>query len=277
MLTLKLLLVPAFLLLLSLAGRRWGAAVSGWLAGLPVVVGPILLFLAIERGNGFAAAAANSSLAAVVANVAFFATYARTAQRHPWPQALPIAFVAWLVAACAMWSLPATTLVSTIAATAVLLIGPRCFPGVSAKPAVAPPNGVPGATPFPYAELAARMLAGALLVLAVTGAAGVLGNAWSGLLAAFPVVGGVLSVFSHRAQGAAYTAALLRAMTTALPSLAVFCLAVALLLPRTGIAPSFMVALVVALAAHALIRRLALPAPPLADEPVQAAEAGSPR
>ena len=50
MLALKLLLVPCFLLLVSLAGRRWGAHVVGWLAGLPVVAGPILYFLALEQG-----------------------------------------------------------------------------------------------------------------------------------------------------------------------------------------------------------------------------------
>jgi chromate transport protein ChrA len=49
-LILKLLLIPGFLLLISLAGKRWGPSVAGWLSGLPVVVGPILFFLAIEQG-----------------------------------------------------------------------------------------------------------------------------------------------------------------------------------------------------------------------------------
>ena len=265
MLALKLLLVPGFLLLLSLAGRRWGAAVSGWLAGLPVVVGPILLFLALERGNAFASGAATSSLAAVVANVAFFATYARMALHRRWPAALLAAFGAWLAAALLMWALPATLAVSAAAAAAALLVGPRCFPRAATTPAGAGRRGASGAgSTFPYAELCARMVAGALLVLAVTGAAGMLGGAWSGLLAAFPVVGGVLSVFSHRAQGPGYTAALLRAMTTALPSLAVFCFVVAMVLPGGGIALSFLSALAAALAAHALIRRIALPARPAA-------------
>jgi hypothetical protein len=35
----KLTLVPFFILALSLAGRRWGTAVSGWLVALPVVAG----------------------------------------------------------------------------------------------------------------------------------------------------------------------------------------------------------------------------------------------
>jgi hypothetical protein len=50
---LKIFLVPAAILLLSLAGRKWGPAVSGTLAGLPVIVAPILLFLGIDQGLDF--------------------------------------------------------------------------------------------------------------------------------------------------------------------------------------------------------------------------------
>lgn len=41
MLLLKLFLVPDFLLLLSLGGKRCRPSVANWLAGLPVVTGPI--------------------------------------------------------------------------------------------------------------------------------------------------------------------------------------------------------------------------------------------
>lgn len=81
MLLLKLLLVPGFLLLLSLAGKRWGPSIAGWLAGLPVVAEPILFFLAVERGSAFASTAAISSLSAVFASVAFNVAYAHAAQR----------------------------------------------------------------------------------------------------------------------------------------------------------------------------------------------------
>ena len=53
MLLLKLLLVPGLVAAVTLAVRRWGPAVGGWLAGLPVVAGPVLVFYAIEQGDAF--------------------------------------------------------------------------------------------------------------------------------------------------------------------------------------------------------------------------------
>jgi O-antigen/teichoic acid export membrane protein len=50
---LKLVLTPLLIAAASLARRRWGHAVSGWLLGLPLTSGPVAFFLAIERGASF--------------------------------------------------------------------------------------------------------------------------------------------------------------------------------------------------------------------------------
>ena len=42
MLLFKIFLAPVLILLVSLAGRKWGHGVSGWLLGLPLGSGPIL-------------------------------------------------------------------------------------------------------------------------------------------------------------------------------------------------------------------------------------------
>lgn len=47
-LALKLVLAPALIGAASLAGRRWGPAVSGWLVGLPLTSGPIAFFLRLD-------------------------------------------------------------------------------------------------------------------------------------------------------------------------------------------------------------------------------------
>lgn len=45
MLVFKLLMTPLVVGLISLAGRRWGARVSGWRVGLPLTSAPITMFL----------------------------------------------------------------------------------------------------------------------------------------------------------------------------------------------------------------------------------------
>ena len=239
MLALKLFLVPAFLLLVSLAGRRWGPAVAGWLAGLPVLTGPILFLLALENGPGFAAAAATVSLSAVFAAVAFILTYARVCARRSPALCLLSGLATWCCAALPLTQLPPSNFVSLGIALLALVLAPRLFPRVSA----------PILTPtLPKWELPLRMLAGAAITLAVTSLAAAIGPSWSGLFAVFPVITIVLTVFSHRASGPAFVVTLLRAMIWGLYALTSFCLVLAVLLPQQSMTVSFLAAIAVALA-----------------------------
>src|SRR6059058_311910 len=62
LLLLKLTLAPGLVAATTLAGRRWGPRMAGWLGGLPVVVAPILLAITLEHGRSFAARAAGGAL-----------------------------------------------------------------------------------------------------------------------------------------------------------------------------------------------------------------------
>jgi hypothetical protein len=234
MLALKLVLVPGFLLLLSLAAKRWGPGVAGWLAGLPVVAGPILYFIALEQGHGFAATAATGALAAVCATVTFIVAYGHSAQRAPWPVALGVSLGAWLGAAFLVARAPASVGVSLALAVTALAATPHIVPKASFRST---------GRAMSRRELAARMAAGAMLTLGVTVAAGALGPRWSGLLAVFPVLASVLAVFSHRAQGAMFATALLRAMAAGMYSLSAFCFVLAIALPRLGTPGAFALAI----------------------------------
>ena len=249
MLALKLLLVPAFLAVISLAGKRWGPGVAGWLAGLPVLTGPILFLLALEHGAAFAAAAATVSLAAVFGAIAFILTYARLCTRHsPWISLLA-GLGSWCCAAIVLTRLPLTNYASFAIAVATLLAAPKFFPRVT---------GPLVANRMPVSELLLRMLAGATVTLAVTTLAEAIGTSWTGMLAVFPVFAIVLSVFSHRLAGPAFTTLLLKAMALGLYSFAAFCFSLALLLPQQSTAASFSAAIAIALAVQwALKSRLA--------------------
>lgn len=246
MLLLKLFLVPSFLLLLSLAGKRWGPSVAGWLAGLPVVAGPILFFFALEHGSAFASNAAASSLSAVFASVVFSVAYAHAARYVSWICSLPIALSAWSAAAFVLSHLPINANLSLLIAILTLLAAPHCFPVEQTSLA---------ARVVTNTELCIRMLAGAALTLGVTFAAGALGQAWSGLLAVFPVLGIVLAVFSHRSQGAAFVVALLRAMATGLYSFSAFCFTLSQTLLHTSVATAFAAAVGVALAVQVITKK----------------------
>ena len=239
MLALKLLLVPALLALISLAGKRWGPEVAGWLAGFPALTGPILLLLALEKGPAFAATAAMVSLSAVFGAVAYLVTYARTCRRHSPGVSLLAGLGSWSCAALLLTRLPPNAYASLLIALLTLAIAPRLFPRVSTPL---------GRAHLPRYELLLRMLAGAALTLSVTTLASAIGPAWSGMFAVFPLLSIVLSVFSHHGSGPAFAATLLKAMIWGLYALASFCLTLALLLPRLNLATAFAAATAVAVA-----------------------------
>ncbi len=243
MLLAKLLLVPSLIAAVTLAGRRFGPAVAGWLTATPIVAGPIVFFLALEQGSAFAARSAASTLAGVVSLGAFCLVYAVCCTRTAWPVALG---AGWLAFA---------------AATLVLDgLGPGF--GISLALALAVPAGLPllfpkrrwhgsAAAPHPF-ELPARMLAAAVLVVLVTALAQRLGPALSGLLTPFPVATSVLAVFSHRADGADFAIPLLRALTAGLFGFVAFFAVLALGLPALGIAGAFGGAVAAALTGQVL-------------------------
>lgn len=225
--------------LISLAGRRWGPGIAGWLAGFPVLTGPILVFLALERGNAFAAQVAAGSLAAVCATTSFNLVYARMAQRRGWPLAVLAGLGAWLLVGALIQPLATSLWTSLALALAALLLAPWLFPRVP----------LPGRLkPLPRAELVLRMAAAAALTVVVTGVAGLVGPSWSGLFAVFPMIALVLAAFSHAAHGPAHVVPLFRGMVGGHYSFSVFCLAVALALPAHGAVLSFSLATALAVA-----------------------------
>jgi hypothetical protein len=242
LLLLKLTLAPGLVAATTLAGRRWGPRAAGWLGGLPVVVGPILLAFALERGQPFAARAASGALLGLLSLTAFVLAYGWSAPVMGW---LPAAAIGWAAFGLATLVLDRVAVANWVALALVC--------GSFAAAALLLPRGQvdpAGAAP-PY-DLLLRAGATAALVLVLTGLAGALGPRLSGLLASFPVLATVLAAFTHVQEGPAAAAELLRGFATGLVAFAVFCFAVAELLPREGIAVAFLVSSGCALAVHAI-------------------------
>lgn len=238
----KLFLVPALIVVVTWAGRRWGAGVAGRLSTFPLVAGPILIFITLEQGAVFSAQAAGAAVAAIPAFAVFALAYAGLAQRHGWQPSLCGAYLAYaLVASLAVWcSVP--LLLSVVLDVFALLIAARCL---RTSDVVLRPRAVRG-------ELVLRMVCGASLVLLITGAAQLLGARAAGVLALFPVLGTVVTVFSHRLAGAAFVVLLLRGMVWGNFAMLGFCTTLALALSRLPVLAAFLLAVLAALAANAL-------------------------
>jgi hypothetical protein len=258
MLALKLTLVPFFLFAVSMSGKWWGPTIAGWLAGLPVVAGPILFLLVLSHGPVFGAHAAIVSLSAVLASEAFNFAYAWTCRVGSWRVSLATGLVTWLIAAEALSRMPASPMWATGAATVAVALGQGLLPRstVAARGA-----------PLSARDLSMRMVAGAVLTFIVTTLSSTVGPTWSGLLTVFPLLGIVLSVASHRAHGPGFVISLLRGMVLGRFSFAAFCLCLIFTLSLQSTLAAFLEASVAAMVVQWITRRFAY-SRPLAVEQV---------
>jgi hypothetical protein len=77
----KVVVTPLLIGGASLAGRRWGHQLGGWLVALPLTSGPVGFVLATDHGAAFAAQAATGMLAGTISQVMFASTYRALAAR----------------------------------------------------------------------------------------------------------------------------------------------------------------------------------------------------
>lgn len=249
-LVLKLVLTPALIGTASLAGRRWGPAVSGWFVGLPFTSAPIAFFLALSDGAAFASTVALGTMAGTVSQAAFCITYGRLAApggragRFGWPGALLGGGLAFALATVVLERLPLPLLPSFLMVIAGLVVALRLMPGEGARTGAA-------VRPLPRWDLPARMVVATGFVLLLTGVAPALGPKLTGLLAPFPLYAATLTVFAHHLQGPRPAANVLRGLLLGLFAFAGFFLVLAVLLERGGIGPAFAAATAVALGLQA--------------------------
>jgi len=195
--------------------------------------GPVALFLALDRGPTFAAAAAHASLAGCLAISAYSLAYARLAERG-WLVALAVAAGGWLVGAglaeaAATWLVPGT-LALVVAATAGAL---ALMPAQAPRPSTAPAGP---------ADIVVRMGVAVFVVVGVTELAPFVGPTVSGLLAMLPIIGTILAVFAQRSGGPLDGSSVQRGILSGLFGTAAFLAVVAWAVTPLGVAPAFLAA-----------------------------------
>lgn len=288
-LMLKLVLAPLLIGAASLVGRWWGPRAGGWFAALPLTSGPVVVVVAIERGPVFAAQACQGVLLALVSLAGFALAYERASRRVGWPASSAIGGGAYLVGTWALRDVE-LSLVSTMLLVCGVLIAALCRvpdragpshhrpsrrrdarprrrrPRRADAPACRPSvDSIGGKLTTRWQQAASnligdadravllRMAIAALLVAAVTAAAGAVGPRMSGLLTPFPVAATILAASTHRAEGSEAAGQLLRGLLAGLFSFALFFLIAGLALTRWGMMSAFIAATAGALALHAVL------------------------
>ncbi len=237
-LALKLVLTPILVGAASLAGRRWGAAVGGWLVGIPFTSALIAFFLAVDFGQKFAAPAAAGIMDGTASQAAFCLCYAWVAGRRGWVASLLAGTVAFVGATLLLDAVLLPAPASFVVMILVLVVALYLMPAPQTR------SGSP--VTFPRWDIPARMIIATTFVLVLTTAAPLLGPRLAGLLAPFPLYGTVLAAFAHRLQGADQAVGVLRGLLLGLFAFATFFLVLSLALP-SGIAEAFVLAAILGL------------------------------
>jgi hypothetical protein len=233
----KIILAPVLIGLVSLAGRKWGPGISGWLLGLPLNSAPILLFLLLEQGPQFASRAAVGSLLGIIAWAAFSLVYAYCCLRLSWWWSTLIGWAAYTLLAWRLAPLHLGVVWTFVLVCATLSIIVPSFPRTD------PPQSLPAQS---RSELWLRMASASAMIVTLTSLAKTLGPMASGVLSAFPAYTTILAVFNHRHQPAA-AVRVLRGVSAGLYTAATFFLVLSVSLLRFGAVLAFVLASAAAL------------------------------
>ena len=252
---LKLALVAASILGASLLARRYGHAVSGALAGLPVIVGPIIAILLIDQPAERVRGIALATLVCEPAMLVHIVVFARAARRFSWPICLTLAMLAYAVVALGLSSVSWSPLVVFGVVLAALVAATLALP---VRGAVA---GAPVAVPA--SELWWRLAAALAIAAMVMWGADHLPAAIAGALLALPITGSVLPCFTLPRHGTQATARLLGGFVRGQSGFVAFFIVLIALLPLMPKAAAFgaavAAAVIVPWAVRLLVARAARP------------------
>jgi len=238
-LALKLILAPIIIGSASLAGRKWGPAVSGWIVGMPLTSGPVIFFVALSHESAFAANAALGVLSGGLSLVAYALTYSWLAVKFRWQIAIAGSLLVFAISTVLLQNFTFPLLPIFAMVCAVLLIGLRLMPkDVVEKES----EDKPGAWDIPI-----RIFIGTSFILLLTGIAPFIGPRLTGLLTTIPLYVTILTIFAHRHQGPAAAAHVLRGLLYGMFAFTGFFITLSLLIERVSLAAAFGAAILAAL------------------------------
>lgn len=235
--------MPFAVWLASLAARRWGHAVSGWLGGFPMIGGPITLYLAIDHGPEFAARSALVTMAAVAGQSAHMLAFSFAGRAVGAVAGLAAGWAAFACVSAVVGWLPLTPALALLIAAAGLAAMGRFLPH---------PRSATALPAIPPVELWLRLGAALALAAAILFGASALGPTVSGILLSLPITGSIMPPFTIALYGPDALARLQRGFITGLSGFIAFFFVVSATVVELGTVASFSLATLAATATVAI-------------------------
>jgi len=183
----KILVSVLMVVLLSLIAEWAGPRLAGVVAGYPLGAAISLFFIGLEIDPAFAARSALYTAAGLSATVAFVGGYLAglsRAESRQRPAAILLAILPALAAyGLTAWILslvPITWFSAPLIASLSMVLAGWCFRGI-------PDSAIRHTVRLSLGVTLLRAVFAALVILAITGAARLVGPGWAGLFAAFPI------------------------------------------------------------------------------------------
>ena len=261
MVLVPLLAAPTLMLAATSAERRFGPAVAGAMAALPVALSIIVLAVGAELGRDAGATLAASAAAHVVAQVAFALVFATVVERRGAALGVLAGTAAFALVSLAVHPLP-LALAIALAIPALLKGSDPLIKRSRAEQGFSCEHSVKGSDPLTIAVgagVALVMVGGALLTAQLAGPAA------AGTIGAFPALSTAFAFVLVRTRGRWAAARALRGLVGGLRAYLVFTVTVALVAPAAGVVVAVPLALGLCLTTYALllwpsVRGAAIPA-----------------
>jgi hypothetical protein len=235
---LKLILAPLIIGSASLAGRKWGPAVSGWIVGMPLTSGPVLFFVALSHDAAFAANAALGVISGGLSLVSYALTYAWLATKFRWPVAILGSLTVFAISTTLLQNFTFPLWPIFLVMVAAIGLGLFLMPREDVEPGETQPG--------PW-DIPARIFIGTSFILLLTGIAPLIGSRLTGLLTTIPLYVTILSIFAHRHQGPAAAAHVLRGLLYGMFAFAGFFIVLSVLIEKNSLGVAFGSAILTAL------------------------------
>lgn len=231
----KVLASIAIVVLLSLIAEWAGPRVAGIVSGYPLGAAISLYFIGVENGSEFAARSALFTTAGLAATVTFVAGYLlgiRLTVNHRRVPSLAVSILlgisAYGLSAWVLSIIPVNWVSGPLLAITFMVIAAWCFRGI-------PDVKIKQKIRLGYAVAFIRAGFAAMVILAITTIAGVVGPRWAGLFSAFPITMLPLLVIIQFTYQPDHVRTIIKNVPHGLGSLVIYAMVVAASYGRMGI------------------------------------------